>query len=228
MLKFLKRKDKKKKNEPEYEIINGMWDKTKRTKAGMRHLITLLSLIVIFVVGVMLYGYKSHDYKMYQMNNTTEIGSDLKFTKSESTVKIDDVWTDENRDVTVVKLGYDNKARDLLSTKGKNYNLYMVTDGDKPDVKLKYGMLGTEGDGFLFIKGKLDKKAYQLYIANTVELTTGQVFHQVQKQMKILQLIVLVRQKILLKSHYLKHLMKMWTITVLCYLITIIRTMNLK
>lgn len=174
MLKFLKRKDKKKSNEPEYEIINGMWDKTKRTKAGMRHLITLLSLVVIFVLGVMLYGYKSHDYKMYQMNNTTKIGSDLQFTKSEATVRIDDVWTDENRDVTVVKLGYDNKARDLLSTKGKNYNLYMVTDGDKPPVKLKYGMLGTEGDGFLFIKGQLDKKAYQLYIANTVELTTGE------------------------------------------------------
>lgn len=35
---------------------------------------------------------------------------------------------------------------------------------------MKYGILGTEGDGYLFIKGKLDRRAYQIYIANTLNM----------------------------------------------------------
>lgn len=53
------------------------------------------------------------------MNNTTPIGSSLEFARSGAEITISDVWTDQNRDVTVVKLGYSQNARKLLSTQGK-------------------------------------------------------------------------------------------------------------
>src|SRR5699024_11275215 len=55
-------------------------------------------------------------------------------------------------------------ARNQLSTKGKNYRLYLVSEEEgKPDVEMQYGILGTQGDGFLFIKGDLGERAYQVF-----------------------------------------------------------------
>ncbi|MCW0998231.1 flagellar biosynthesis protein FliS, partial [Streptococcus anginosus] len=87
---------------------------------------------------------------------------------SEAKLKFGGAWTDKNRDVTVVKLGYNKKAREELSTKGTQYKLFVVDNDNKiqKHAKISYGILGTQGDGFLIIDGKLDKKAYQIVMTN--------------------------------------------------------------
>ncbi|MEB6038041.1 hypothetical protein [Staphylococcus pseudoxylosus] len=145
--------------------------RTKSTKSALYWTLTAFILISIGIVGTIkgTYGLTN-----YYATNTTQIGTDLVFSKSEATVKLSDVWTDKNKDLTVVKIKYSKQSRSQLSTIGEKYNLYLVSsDKNKPKVsKMQYGLLTTEGDAYLFIKGDLDKKAYQVWIANTVDLTT--------------------------------------------------------
>src|SRR5699024_12117798 len=54
----------------------------------------------------------------------------------------------------------------------KSYILYLIySEGKltKKDVKVSYGIL-TQGDGFLFIKGHLSKKAYQIVLTNQSDI----------------------------------------------------------
>ena len=156
-----------------FNVLGGMiGDKDKRTKHSLR--IMLVTILGISLIGTGLGGYiyGLHDYNQYLVNNTTPIGTSLTFQQSGAQINVSDVWTDQSRDVTVVKLGYQGNARKLLSTQGKNYHLYMATKkNDQPkNLQMSYGMLSTDGDAFLFLKGKLDKKAYQIFIANQVQL----------------------------------------------------------
>ena len=99
------------------------------------------------------------------MNNTTPIGSSLEFARSGAEITISDVWTDQNRDVTVVKLGYSQNARKLLSTQGKTITYMATKEKDRPKkLEMSYGMLSTDGDAFLFLKGKLEERAYQVLL----------------------------------------------------------------
>lgn len=53
--------------------------------------------------------------------------------------------------------------------------MYMNPKGTKPKVKMAYGILGIEGDGYLFIKGKLKDQPYHIGIENTLSLTTKSI-----------------------------------------------------
>ncbi len=160
----------------QYSIIGGMLgDKDKRTRHGLRIMLATFLGVLFLLTGLGSYIYQLGNYNYYLVNNTTPIGSSLTFARSGAEITISDVWTDQNRDLTVVKLGYSGNARKLLSTQGKNYNLYMATkEKDQPkNLQMSYGMLSTDGDAFLFLKGKLDERAYQVFIANQVSLISG-------------------------------------------------------
>src|SRR5699024_4674745 len=148
-----------------------MGDKDKRTRSNMGNLLITLGLIALFLFSIIFLIGRFYDYSEYKKYNTTPIGTELEFSKTKAKVHIGSVWTDKNRDVTMIQLKYDKGARNQLSTKGKNYRLYLVSEEEgKPDVEMQYGILGTQGDGFLFIKGDLGERAYQVFIANQVEL----------------------------------------------------------
>lgn len=173
------KKQKKKKNrnrdKDKYKIMGGLFgDRASSTLEGVVKGILFVVFVGCIVVGCGKMPFDHADMTKYSMGNTTPIGEQLEFSKSGAEVTIKDVWTDKKRDLTVVKLGYDKSARRKLSTTGKNYHLHMIADeGHKPKVSVKYGVLGTEGDGYLFIKGNLDRRAYQMVIANTLNLSTG-------------------------------------------------------
>lgn len=159
-----------------YKVIGGiLGDKDRRTKRGLRILLVTSLALLFIVTGLIGTIFKYYDYNQYLINNTTPIGSSLTFARSGADITVSDVWTDQNRDLTVVKLLYSANARKLLSTQGKNYNLYMATKKqDQPQkLQMSYGMLSTDGEAFLFLKGKLDKRAYQIFIANQVKLISG-------------------------------------------------------
>ena len=158
-----------------YVVIGGvLGDKDERTKSNSRNLIFTLGIIILTIVSIVYLFISIGDYKEYKKFNTTKVGTELVFSQSNAKVAIGSVWTDKNRDVTVVQLKYDKASRSQLSTKGKNYNLYLVSDSpDEPDVEMKYGVLGTQGNGYLFIKGDLGERAYQVFIASQLQLSTG-------------------------------------------------------
>ncbi|WP_150879535.1 flagellar biosynthesis protein FliS [Staphylococcus aureus] len=158
-----------------YRIIGGLLgDKDKRTRSAIWWVVIRLLCGAGLVLGIIWFvqGKSAMNYEI--KNNTTPIGTQLEFSKNEAKVNIKDVWTDKKRDVLVVKLGYTNGARKMLPTDGVNYNLTLLTNNGKtPKLSGSYGMLGTEGDGYLFLKGDIDKEAYQLVIANQLQLSSG-------------------------------------------------------
>lgn len=174
-IKAKQKRGKRKKTDDNYYIIGGRFgDRDERTKGGIRTLYFRRFTFLLLALGIMMLVYQYAEMIDYKTNNSTPIGTELTFLKSEAPLTILDIWTDKKREVTVVKFKYSDKARQLLSTEGKNYNLHFLhTTKHKPKIEMKYGVLGTEGDGYLFIKGKLDKRAYQIYMANTLNMNYG-------------------------------------------------------
>ncbi|HCY6114522.1 hypothetical protein J2K72_14230 [Staphylococcus aureus] len=173
----MKRKRKEfKANKTKYEIEGGIGgDKDPRTKRDMRTTFIAIFAIVLFGFSSILCGFGFQSYANYKKNNTEEFGSTKTFTRSDAKVKFSEVWTDKNREVTIVKLGYPQISQEKLSNRGKAYKIYMKPKGEKPKVKVAYGILGVEGDGYLFIKGKLKDQPYHIGIENTLSLTTKSI-----------------------------------------------------
>ncbi|MBI5973950.1 hypothetical protein [Staphylococcus caledonicus] len=175
--KEMKRKRKEfKSNKTKYDIEGGIGgDKDPRTKRDMRTTFIAIFAIVLFIFSSILCGFGFQAYGNFKKNNTEEFGSTKSFTQADAKVKFSEVWTDKNRDVTIVKLGYPQSSQDKLSNRGSAYKLYMNPKGAKPKVKMAYGILGVEGDGYLFIKGKLKDQPYHIGIENTLSLTTKSI-----------------------------------------------------
>lgn len=173
--KDLKRKRKEfQNNKPSYKVEGGIGgDRDPRTKNGIRMLSFFIIGLFLIVGGLIGGAFGVKGWTDYQKNNTTPLGTSLAFTKTDNAkVNINEVWTDKDRNVTVAKIGYPDSTRDILSNNGTSYKLYMNTKGQSPDAQMAYGILGSEGDGYLFIKGKLKDQPYNIGIKNTVSLTT--------------------------------------------------------
>ena len=163
-----------KKKQSKYEIEGGIGgDHDPRTKRDVKTLIICMLGFSLILASVVTGVFFNHAYSNYKKNNTTELGTTLRFSKTDDAkVKINEVWTDKKREVTVAKLGYPSQTRKLLSTKGKNYKIYMKAKGERHKAQMAYGILRNEGDGYLFIKGKLKDQPYNIGIENTISLTT--------------------------------------------------------
>lgn len=157
-------------------IMGGfLGDRDKRTKRAFNTFLFFLLSVFLTITGIVSFVVQKNEYDFYLINNTTPVGTELKFSRTGATISISDVWTDRNRDLTVVKLKYTNNAYQVLSTNGSNYNLYIATKRkDEPqNIEMSYGMLSTDGDAFLFIKGQLEERAYQVFIANQLDLVSA-------------------------------------------------------
>ncbi|MEY8601980.1 hypothetical protein [Staphylococcus shinii] len=173
--KELKRKRKGFKNtKSNYEVEGGIaGDRDPTTKRDMKRLYALIIALLLVVGGIFAGVIGTKGWFDFQKNNTTKLGTSLAFSKTDDAkVKINEVWTDKNRNVTVAKLGYPDSTRDVLSNNGTSYKLHMNAKGNKSKIQMAYGILGSEGDGYLFIKGKLKDQPYNIGIENTVSLTT--------------------------------------------------------
>ncbi|MCG2076178.1 hypothetical protein K4P40_11410 [Staphylococcus epidermidis] len=178
--KEMKRKRKEfKATKTKYEIEGGIGgDKDPRTKRDIKTTFIAIFAIVLFTFSTVLFGFGLQAYGNFKKNNTEEFGSTKSFTQADAKVKFSEVWTDKNRDVTIIKLGYPDNSKEKLSNRGKAYKLYMNPQGTKPKVKMAYGILGIEGDGYLFIKGKLKDQPYHIGLENTLSLTTKSISSQ--------------------------------------------------
>lgn len=184
-----KNRNKKYKERNNYYLLGGKYgDRDERTKEGIRTLHIRRLSILLLSFGIILFVYKFSAMLDYMTNNSTPVGTQLKFAKSGAPITISEIWTDKQREVTVVKLKYNKKSRSLLSIDGDKYNLYFLhKTNHKPDIQMKYGILGTEGDGYLFIKGKLDKRAYQIFMTNKLGLDYSKKSSKGASDIKILK-----------------------------------------
>lgn len=172
-LKEKRKQFKKKRNQ--YAIEGGIGgDKAPSTKRDVKTLFIFWAGVAFCVVGIVFFAIAYHGWSNHLKNNTSELGKALTFQKSDdASLNFNEVWTDKKRNVTVIKFGYDDSARKKLSTDGSDYKIYMKPKGTRPDAKISYGILNLEGDGYLFIKGKLKDQPYNMALENTLSLTSS-------------------------------------------------------
>ncbi|WP_407807706.1 hypothetical protein [Staphylococcus aureus] len=174
LLKSQRERRREKANRDEnFDMFRGwIGDRDYRTFQGLINGILVILGVVVGIFGCYFTVKGLNKYHFDLENNTNPIGDELVFSRSEAKLKFGGAWTDKDRNVTIVKLNYNDQARELLSTKGSNYKIFIVDDDNKvgKKVKMSYGILGTKGSGFLFVKGKLDKKAYQVILTNQLNI----------------------------------------------------------
>lgn len=173
------------------EILGGKYGDTDiRTKQSLRWNRLFGVLMVLLATGVIITVIGQVRYHNYIVSNSTKIGTPLTFKMSEAKLQLKGVYTDKNYEVTVVQLGYNNLARQSLSYKGTNYGINFVVK-NKSDIPqrttISYGLLGTEGDGYLIINGKLKNEAYQVFILNRLTFDSGDNAASAQNQSELEQ-----------------------------------------
>lgn len=147
-------------------------DKAKESNQSRRR--TFFWLIGFFLVflfsSFIVTGLKNlhHDTIM----NTTPLGSELRFPLSDVGLKLGDVYTDKNRNLTVVRISYNEHAHSHLPVDGADYDVMLKSKKHK-NIKASYGILGSNGDGYLFIKGKMGNQPFQVGMRNKMKITTG-------------------------------------------------------
>ncbi|MEX2935972.1 hypothetical protein [Staphylococcus saprophyticus] len=147
-------------------------DKDVRTRKSGRHaLIYFILLFAAFFCLVMIINGGKNMYKD-TVTNTSKIGTELLFPLSDSKVNLADVYTDKEHNLTVVRLAYGNEAHKSLPSDGENYDV-LLKSKNKKDIKATYGLLGSNGDGYLFIKGDMGNQPFQIGLRNKLNLSTG-------------------------------------------------------
>lgn len=160
------------------KIIGGfLGDRDPRTRSAFLNAMLLFISIVLIISGAIFSVAKYSEYKTYLTNNTTPINTTLTFRKTtNANLKLASVWTDRKRDLLVIRLQYTAGAHKMLPYRGTDYHLYLAAlqpndEAKFKNLRLRYGLLDTDGDGYLFIKGRqLPKQAYQVLIANEKNL----------------------------------------------------------
>lgn len=162
-------------------IIGGIWgDRDKRTRKGVRNMIIMIIACILTLIGSVSIVSGQLKYNNFLINNTTPLGTALTFTKSKTAkLNVASVWTDKQRKTIIVNLAYDSSAHAVLSSSGNKYKLRLATSNNKlpKGIHMEYGLLGTDGNGYLFLRSDkpLTKRAYQIFITNQLKLSSGSV-----------------------------------------------------
>lgn len=171
------------------QVLGGrLGDVDPRTKRSQRWNKIYTGLITAAVIGAVATIYGHHEYHQYSISNSTKAGTSLTFAQTQASLELKGVYTDKNRDVTIVEFGYDSNAHSKLSSKGINYGINFVVDNESDipsNLESRFGILGTDGNAYLILKGKLKEEAYQVYILNRFSFSTGSGTTSSSKQLDL-------------------------------------------
>lgn len=149
-------------------MINDISPRTQQLKKYRNALIIAILLLIIgmfaFVTGRITYG-------KVVAKSSSPMGTKLTFKRSQADVILQDLYTDENKDVLVARISMDTNASQVLPYKGNDYTVYLAADSlnGKTFSPIIFGKMSTDGDMFLVLPYPKDE-VYNVFIMNNLYL----------------------------------------------------------
>ena len=110
----------------------------------------------------------AHRTMVEENNRTTNITSQVGWTKSQATYHIDRIWLNPSRTIAIVPMSFSNNAFESLSVNAKNYRIKLATADGKPiksDPKVQLVLFGSTGKGALIMKNPVRFPSQVLTVA---------------------------------------------------------------
>lgn len=154
-------------------------DTSLRTKMITKYNRAFIAALLIILLGAMLYTQGAAGYDTAVKKSSSPIGTRLTFQRSDATVDIAGIYTDESRSVLIVRLASATASDTLkLPYKGSDYNVFLANDSYNAyagqEVSTLFGRYSTNGDMFLVIPNP-DNSVYNLFIQNTNYIATNEL-----------------------------------------------------
>jgi hypothetical protein len=149
-------------------------DSSYRTKQISRNAIAVLTSAIVAVLSIAWIVFGSFRYNTLVARSSSPVGTTMKFTRSNASVKISDIYTDTSKSALVIRLSPEEDAQTKLPFKGSDYRVYLTSkslDGYK-EADIIFGKMSTDGDMFLVIPRPTDD-VYNVFIMNTKYLAVG-------------------------------------------------------
>lgn len=145
-----------------------LMDSSPRTKAISRPTwVTILCVVMIFVCLLWSMAGCRH-YSNIQMNSSTPIGSELKFSQSGAVLTLAGLYVDQNDDVLIARLSPNDKANETLPYRGTDFTVFVQSEATKgyEEVPVLFGKMGTDGD-YMLILPKPTEEVYSFVLVDS-------------------------------------------------------------
>lgn len=143
-------------------------DDSVRTRAVTRPLVrTTLSLIGI-LIAIIWIPIALMQYGSVLEKSSTAIGSTLRFNRSDADVTLQNIYTDEKKDVLIARLKLSEEAQSNLPFKGTDFRVLIGSHSlkDVKEVSVLFGKMSTDGDMFLVIPKPAMDDVYTIFLLN--------------------------------------------------------------
>lgn len=143
-------------------------DSSKRTTRIVRYYRITIAACCSLVLSVLMIAGGMMSFDNVVKHSSTAIGTSMKFQRSNATVKVNDLYTDETNSVLIVRLTATDEDFSKLPFKGSDYDVYLKSSAFSglEQVSVLFGKFSTDGDMFLVIP-KPNKDIYSIAIMNT-------------------------------------------------------------
>ena len=153
-----------------------MKDNSARTKVVSQPYKMTVTSIVLIVVSILIYTIGLTHYNNIVNNSSTAIGSVLEFKRSNASITLSGLYTDQSRSVLIARFSVDKTSSSRLPSDGKDYKLFVSSNSalkSSDNVSMLFGRLSTDGDMFLVLPKPAKKTVYSVFVMNTVYLSPG-------------------------------------------------------
>lgn len=150
-------------------------DKSPRTRAVSVPMALFIASTLSLGVSVAGYVAGSVKYVDVAASSSSPVGSELKFVRSDASLELKGIYTDEDRSVMIARLGTDSIDRAKIPARGSDYKVFIESDAygsESREIDVLFGRLSTDGDMFLVIPRPTDD-VYSVFIMNTQYLSSS-------------------------------------------------------
>lgn len=151
-----------------------MIDRSPRTLGIQRARIVAVAMIVLLLLSLVAMPVGAFKKKSLIEHSSTAVGTPMHFQRSDATVSLRGLYTDNDDSVLVARLGVDPQDGARLPSKGTDYRVFIAADSlnGVQEVPVLFGRLGTDGDMFLVLPKPTDE-VYNVFVMNTKYLETS-------------------------------------------------------